>query len=96
MEIAPAMSSANPPYTTTLVFPRAERPAVKANGTVKPSERPTKILELVNGILDVYDSYMIATCLLMRRVEGLGLLVASETILPSTLKPRKKPEFLDS
>ena len=40
MEIAPAMSSAMPPNTTSFEFPRDERPAVKANGTVSPSERP--------------------------------------------------------
>lgn len=40
MEMAPAISSARPPKMTTLVFPSAERPAVRANGTVRPSERP--------------------------------------------------------
>lgn len=40
IDIAPAISSANPPYITTLVSPRADKPAVRANGTVRPSERP--------------------------------------------------------
>lgn len=40
MEIAPAMSSATPPKTTSFDSPRLDRPAVSANGTVRPSERP--------------------------------------------------------
>lgn len=40
MEIAPAISSANPPNTTTLVSPSADNPAVRANGTVIPSDKP--------------------------------------------------------
>jgi len=40
MEMAPAMSSAIPPRTTSFESPREERPAVRANGTVSPSERP--------------------------------------------------------
>jgi len=40
MEMAPAMSSAMPPRTTSFELPREERPAVRANGTVSPSERP--------------------------------------------------------
>ena len=40
IEIAPAISSAIPLKMTSFEFPRDERPAVKANGTVSPSERP--------------------------------------------------------
>ena len=40
MLIAPATSSASPPKTTTLASPRAERPAVSAKGTVRPSDSP--------------------------------------------------------
>ena len=40
MEIVPAMSSAMPPNATIFESPRDKRPAVKANGTVSPSERP--------------------------------------------------------
>ena len=40
MEIAPAISSAIPPKMTSFESPRDERPAVKADGTVSPSERP--------------------------------------------------------
>lgn len=49
MDIAPATSSANPPTTTTLEFPRAERPALRANGTVNPSERPRIASETIRG-----------------------------------------------
>ena len=40
MLMAPAINSASPPYTTTLEDPNADRPAVSANGTVKPSDNP--------------------------------------------------------
>lgn len=40
IEMAPAMSSAIPPRTTSFDSPREDRPAVKAKGTVRPSERP--------------------------------------------------------
>jgi hypothetical protein len=40
IEMAPAISSATPPRITTLEFPSPARPAVRANGTVKPSDRP--------------------------------------------------------
>jgi hypothetical protein len=45
IEIAPAMSSATPPTMTSLDSPRDERPAVRANGTVRPSESPITLLE---------------------------------------------------
>lgn len=51
MEMAPAASSANPPRTTTLVFPSAERPALRANGTVKPSERPRIASDTIRGLM---------------------------------------------
>jgi len=35
-----------------LVFPSAESPAVRANGTVKPSERPTGRPKLANSSID--------------------------------------------
>lgn len=40
IEIAPAISSATPPRTTSFDVPRDERPAVRAKGTVRPSESP--------------------------------------------------------
>ena len=40
MEMAPAMSSATPPSTTSFDSPRLESPAVNANGTVNPSDNP--------------------------------------------------------
>ncbi len=45
MEIVPAMSSATPPSTTSFEFPKLDSPAVRAKGTVKPSDRPM-ILEI--------------------------------------------------
>jgi hypothetical protein len=48
IEIAPAMSSAMPPRMTSLDSPRDERPAVRANGTVRPSERPMTLTEVEN------------------------------------------------
>jgi len=47
MEMAPAMSSAMPPKTTNLDSPRDERPAVRAKGTVRPSERPITLEQSV-------------------------------------------------
>jgi hypothetical protein len=44
--MAPAISSANPPYTTTFVSPSADNPAVNAKGTVNPSERPMTASEI--------------------------------------------------
>jgi hypothetical protein len=38
--IAPAISSATPPSTTSLESPIELRPAVRAKGTVKPSDKP--------------------------------------------------------
>jgi hypothetical protein len=46
MEMVPATSSDSPPYITTLVVPRADRPAVRANGTVRPSEKPIVAAEM--------------------------------------------------
>ena len=40
IEIAPAQSSARPPVTTSFELPSDDSPAVKAKGTVRPSERP--------------------------------------------------------
>lgn len=40
IEMAPAVSSARPAKMTTRVSPSADKPAVRAKGTVKPSERP--------------------------------------------------------
>lgn len=40
MEMAPAVSSAKPAKITTRVLPSVESPAVRAKGTVNPSERP--------------------------------------------------------
>ena len=51
MESAPAVNSARPPRTTTLVFPRAERPALSAKGTVKPSERPRMESDTIRGLI---------------------------------------------
>lgn len=49
MEILPAKISAMPANTTILVSPKAARPAVKANGTVKPSLNPSVASETVRG-----------------------------------------------
>ena len=46
MDMAPAINSASPPYTTTLEDPNADRPAVSANGTVKPSDNPIVASEM--------------------------------------------------
>src|SRR5271156_457491 len=43
------MSSANPPYMTTLVFPNADRPAVRAKGTVRPSDNPIVASEITRA-----------------------------------------------
>jgi len=51
IDIAPAINSARPPKITTRVFPSAERPAVSANGTVKPSERPIVASEMTRALI---------------------------------------------
>lgn len=51
MEMAPAVSSASPPRTTTFVSPRADRPALNANGTVRPSDRPRMASETMRGLI---------------------------------------------
>jgi hypothetical protein len=40
IDMAPAHNSARPPVTTRLLEPSDERPAVRAKGTVRPSDRP--------------------------------------------------------
>ena len=40
IEIAPAISSATPPSTTIFDSPRLDKPAVRAKGTVRPSDSP--------------------------------------------------------
>ena len=50
MEIAPAMSSASPPRTTKRVSPSDDKPAVRANGTVNPSESPMMASEIIRGL----------------------------------------------
>ncbi|KAM3065075.1 hypothetical protein ACMFMF_011949 [Clarireedia jacksonii] len=47
IDIAPAISSASPPYITTCVLPNADSPAVSANGTVNPSESPIVASEII-------------------------------------------------
>lgn len=47
--ILPAINSANPANTTIFVSPSAASPAVRANGTVKPSLRPNVKSEIVRG-----------------------------------------------
>lgn len=51
MEMAPAANSANPPKTTTLVFPSAESPALSAKGTVNPSDNPRMASETMRGLI---------------------------------------------
>lgn len=51
IEIAPAASSARPPRTTTLVLPNADRPALKAKGTVKPSDSPRMASDTMRGLI---------------------------------------------
>ena len=50
IDMAPAMSSASPPKTTSLVSPRDANPAVRANGTVMPSETPMMASEIMRGL----------------------------------------------
>lgn len=40
IDIAPAVNSARPANITTRVFPKADKPAVRAKGTVNPSDNP--------------------------------------------------------
>lgn len=57
MERAPAMSSAKPPKTTTLVSPRYASPAVSAKGTVMPSEIPMMASEIMRGLTRRFFSF---------------------------------------
>jgi hypothetical protein len=50
IDIAPAINSASPPNTTSLALPKAERPAVSANGTVRPSDKPRMASEMTLGL----------------------------------------------
>ena len=50
MERAPAMSSARPPRTTSFVSPMEAKPAVRANGTVMPSDTPMMASEIMRGL----------------------------------------------
>lgn len=43
--MAPAQSSARPPVTTNRELPKPDSPAVRANGTVRPSDKPTMLKE---------------------------------------------------
>lgn len=51
IEMAPAVNSASPPRTTTLVSPSADRPALRAKGTVKPSDSPRMASDMIRGFI---------------------------------------------
>lgn len=61
--MAPAVNSANPPSTTTLVFPSAERPALSANGTVKPSDKPRMASDTMRGLIRDRELLVLAAVL---------------------------------
>lgn len=48
IEMAPAINSAIPAKITVLV-PRVDKPAVRANGTVRPSDKPIMASEMILG-----------------------------------------------
>ena len=50
IDIAPAINSASPPSTTSLALPKADRPAVSAKGTVRPSDNPRMASEMILGL----------------------------------------------
>ena len=50
IEMAPAINSARPPSTTRRALPRDDKPAVRAKGTVNPSERPMMASEIMRGL----------------------------------------------
>lgn len=70
MEMAPAASSASPPSTTTFVFPSAERPALSAKGTVRPSESPRIASETIRGLIRERQLLLLAVVV----VDSSGLL----------------------
>lgn len=51
IDIAPAISSARPPNTTSLVSPKEAKPAVRANGTVMPSDTPMMASDIIRGLI---------------------------------------------
>jgi hypothetical protein len=55
MEIAPAINSARPPKMTILLLPRADSPAVRAKGTVRPSERPIVASDMTRGSIELCE-----------------------------------------
>lgn len=63
IDIEPATISAIPPKTTTLVSSNADKPAVRANGTVMPSERPMIASDTMRPlmILDPFCSVPLST-----------------------------------
>lgn len=71
MEIAPAANSARPPRTTTLVFPNAERPALSAKGTVRPSERPRIESETMRGLMRDLELLVLVASSSSREAESL-------------------------
>jgi len=56
IEIAPAKSSAMPPRTTIRLSPRDDRPAARAKGTVRPSERPMTTSRTTSGSMSLLSS----------------------------------------
>ena len=49
------MSSARPPYITTFVSPNVDKPAVRAKGTVRPSDSPIVASAIVRGLTFVVE-----------------------------------------
>jgi hypothetical protein len=56
MEMAPAINSAIPPNTTTFVSSNVDKPAVKANGTVIPSDKPMMASEITRASTKLFFS----------------------------------------
>lgn len=50
IDMAPATSSAKPAYMTILVVPSEAKPAVRANGTVIPSDMPMIASDIIRGL----------------------------------------------
>lgn len=89
--MAPAQSSARPPVTTSVEEPSDDRPAVKANGTVRPSDRP---MILCQGI-SVNPRISIGTTHTSRTISGEMRCLSSSPLRSLQQVPRSWTPHLD-
>jgi len=92
IEMAPAINSAKPPRVTSRALPNADNPAVRAKGTVNPSERPMMASEIMRGVGLNRDCVGFCSSPLMRGLHELHCPASKSTAVPSL----KSDDGLDS